>query len=230
MPSFHQYMHVLHSEPGAPGGNWSRSDCSSFGAGRQEFLAGVVDDRSGEHVEASEVAGQHLGQEVLDGGDVGLGQVGDALGGGLAVHEADQAHRLGVGIEVLVAGFVGLGLDLSAIRAYSGPQIQYGAVRHWVHLAGGRVVVGDGPLALLLGDVGDGGRVRAREHDLGPRHRRATRRHHAPSCGSCQVLMNRMSIVQSGQVTLTPRMMALPRRSSSGSGRSPCSRSSRRRP
>src|SRR4051812_26970389 len=30
MPSFHQYMHVLHSDPGAPGGNWSRSDCFSF--------------------------------------------------------------------------------------------------------------------------------------------------------------------------------------------------------
>ena len=37
--------------------------------------------------------------------------------------------------------------------------------------------------------------------------------------GSCQVLMNRMSIVHSGQVTLTPRMIALPRRSSSGIGK-----------
>ena len=60
MPSVHQYMHVLHSEPGAPGGNWSRSDCSSLLAGRQQLLAGVVVDRAGEHVEPTELAGQHL--------------------------------------------------------------------------------------------------------------------------------------------------------------------------
>ena len=79
------------------------------------------------------------------------------------------------------------------------------------------MVVGDGPLALLLRDVGDGGRVGAGEHDLGAgveeRGGGVTLQ-----CGSCHVLMNRMSIVQSGQVTLTPRMIALPRRSSSGIG------------
>ena len=36
--------------------------------------------------------------------------------------------------------------------------------------------------------------------------------------GSCQVLMNTTSIVHSGQVCFTPRMIALPSRSSSGIG------------
>ena len=50
----------------------------------------------------------------------------------------------------------------------------------------------------------------------------ASNREAAPSrsfTGSCQVLMKRTSIVHSGQVTLTPRMIALPRRSSSGIGK-----------
>ena len=80
------------------------------------------------------------------------------------------------------------------------------------------MVVRDRPLALLLGDVGHGRRVGAGEDDLGAgvEQRRGRVR---SSCGSCQVLMKRMSIVQSGQVTLTPRMIALPRRSSSGIGK-----------
>src|SRR3954467_6934740 len=78
----------------------------------QELPAGVVLDRSGEDVEPAELAGEHLGQRVLHLGHIRGGQVGDALLGRLAVHEAVETHGLGVGIEVFVAGLVVLGLDL----------------------------------------------------------------------------------------------------------------------
>src|SRR3954463_7574417 len=73
-------------------------------AGRDDLLAGVVLDRAGEDVESPPLASQCLGERVLDPLDVRGRKVGDALLRGLAVHEAVQAHRLGVGVEVLVTG------------------------------------------------------------------------------------------------------------------------------
>ena len=60
----------------------------------QDLLAGVVGDRSGERVEPVPLTGEHLGQRVTHHLDVGFRQVGDALAERLAVHEAEQAHRL----------------------------------------------------------------------------------------------------------------------------------------
>ena len=112
-------------------------------------------------------AGQHLGQRVLDLRDVLGRQVGDALLGRLAVHEPEQAHRLRVGVEVLVARLVRLGLDLlgdpDVLRAPDPVRRRQAGVV----LARGRMVVGDGPLALRRGGVGDRRRVGAGEHDVG---------------------------------------------------------------
>ena len=136
-------------------------------AGGQDLLAGVVDDRSGEDVEAPELTGQHLGQGVLDELDVLGRQVGDARLRRLAVHEAEEAHGLGVGVEVLVAGRVGAVLDLLGdARVLRAPD-PVGRGQAGVDLAGAGVVVGHAPLALLLGDVGHGRRVGAGEDDLG---------------------------------------------------------------
>ena len=87
MPSFHQYMHVVHSEPGAPGGNWSRSDCSSLlpaGSSSLPVLSTIGLSNTSLRIE---IAGEHLREQVLDSRDVRLGQVRDALGRRLAVHE-----------------------------------------------------------------------------------------------------------------------------------------------
>ena len=138
-------------------------------AGGEQLLAGVVRQRPGEDVEAAEVAREHLGQRVLDLAEVRRRQVGDALARRLAVHEAEQAHGLGVGVEVLVARGVRPGLDLLRDPGVLRTPDPVRGGQAGVDLARGRVVVGDAPLALLLGDVGDGAGVGAGEHDLGAR-------------------------------------------------------------
>src|SRR5438094_212584 len=80
---------------------------------------------------------------------------------GLAGHEPEQAHRLRIGVEVLVAGLVGLGLDLRRDPNVFGSPDPVGGGQAVVDLARRRVVVRDGPLALFLGDVGDGTRIGA---------------------------------------------------------------------
>src|SRR6478752_4542906 len=138
-----------------------------LGSAREELLALVVLDRAGEDVEPVERPGEHLGQRVLDLGDILGRQVGDALLVRLTVHEPVQAHRLRIGVEVLVAGLIRLGLDLlgdpDVLR--SPDPVRRGQAR--VVLARCRVVVGDRPLALRRGRVGDGRGVGAGEHDIG---------------------------------------------------------------
>ena len=114
MFSFHQYMQTVHSAPGAPGGNWSRSDCLSFSPASRSSLPVLSLIGPAKTSNRPNGSGEHLGEEVLDGLDVGRREVGDALLRGLAVHEPEQAHRLRVGVEVLVAGLVLLVLDLLA--------------------------------------------------------------------------------------------------------------------
>src|SRR6185503_6087410 len=136
--------------------------------GGQQFLAGVVLDRAVEDdVEASRAAAEHRRQGLLDLGDVLRGQVGDAGLRGLAVHEAEEAHRLGVRVEVLVAGGVGLGLHLLGDPGVFRTPDPVRRRQALLDVTGARVVVGDAPLALLLGDVGSGRRVGAGEDDLG---------------------------------------------------------------
>ena len=79
---------------------------------RKDLVALVVHDRTGEDVEAVELARQHRCQRVLDQLHVLLGQVGDAGLRRLALHEAEEAHGACVGVEVLVAGGVLAGRDL----------------------------------------------------------------------------------------------------------------------
>src|SRR6476469_5152474 len=138
--------------------------------GGQELLAGVVLDRTGEDVEPADLSGEHVGQGRLDLVDIGLRQVGHALLRGLAVHEAVQAHRLRVGVEVLVPGGVLLVLHLLAdpdvLRT---PDPVGGGEARVLAGAGRRVVVRDRPLALLLGHVRDSRRVGAGEDDVGAR-------------------------------------------------------------
>ena len=166
MPSAHQYMQTLHSLPGAPGGNWSRSDCSSFApAGRISLpvlsLIGPAKTSNRPNVPASILASVSLTFWTS-----ASGRSATPLVDGLAVHEPEQAHRLGVGVEVLVAGLVGLGLDLLGDARVLGAPDPVRRGQAALDLARVGVVVGDGPLALLLGDVGDGRRVGAGEHDL----------------------------------------------------------------
>ena len=80
------------------------------------------------------------------------------------------------------------------------------------------MVVGDAPLALLLGDVGHGGGVGAGEHDLGAgveQRGGAVALHDRVMPGVDEPDVHRAL----GAGPLTPRMIALPRRSSSGIGK-----------
>ena len=110
-----------------------------------------------------------------------------------------------------------LAFTCSAIRVYSGPQIQYGAVRHasFLQEPGWSYVTPYLPFSFATSaTAGVSAPVKT---TCAP----ASKREAAPSrslIGSCHVLMKRTSIVHSGQVTLAPRMIALPRRSSSGIG------------
>ena len=96
-------------------------------------------------------------------------EVLDAHARRLALHEAEEAHRAGVGVEVLVAGLVRAGLDLLGDPGVLGTPDPVRGGQAALDLAGVGVVVGDAPLALLLGDVGDRARVGAGEDDLGAR-------------------------------------------------------------
>src|SRR5690349_21633188 len=132
-----------------------------------ELLTGVVLDRAVEDdVEASGAAAQHRREGLLDLGHVLRGQVGDAGLRRLAVHEPEETHRLRVRVEVLVSGGVGLGLDLLGDPGVFGTPDPVRRRQALLDVAGARVVVRDAPLAFLLGDVGSGRGVGAREHDL----------------------------------------------------------------
>ncbi len=77
MPSTHQYMQVLAGRP------VERTELVEVPlleglALRDDHVSLVVGDRTGEHVEAIELTGQHGGEGVLDQLHVFLGQVGDA--------------------------------------------------------------------------------------------------------------------------------------------------------
>src|SRR5436190_12202792 len=135
-------------------------------AGRQELLAGVVLDRPGEDVEPAELPAQHVGQRRLHLVDVGLWQVGDALLRRLALHEPEQAHRLGIGVEVLVPGRVLLVLHLLADPGVLRAPDPVGRRQAGVVVARGDVVVRDRPLALFLCDVRHGSGVGAGEDDV----------------------------------------------------------------
>src|SRR3954454_328381 len=104
------------------------------------------------------------------------------------------------------------------MRTYSGPHTQYGAVRHesFLHDDGWSYVTAHLPLAAAASaTAGVSAPVNTTSAPAAYSESAASR----SFCGSCQVLMNRTSIVHSGQVTLTPRVMAFPRRSSSGIGK-----------
>src|SRR3954447_5002129 len=101
------------------------------------------------------------------------------------------------------------------MRAYSGPQIQYGAVRQesseqelgWSYVTA--------HLPFSAATVAFAGVSAPVNTTWAP----ASNSEAAPSlssCGSCQVLIQRRSMVHSGQVCLAPSMIALPSRTSSG--------------
>ena len=83
MPSAHQFMHVWQSSPAALR-ELVEVGLHQLLAGREDHVAGVVVERTGEHVEAVELAGQHLGQRVLDQLHILGGQVGDARAAGVS--------------------------------------------------------------------------------------------------------------------------------------------------
>ena len=70
MPSAHQYMQALHPSP-APGGNWSRSDCSSFAPAGRISLPVLSLIGPAKTSNRPNVPGQHLRERVLDERQVG---------------------------------------------------------------------------------------------------------------------------------------------------------------
>ena len=200
MPSFHQYMHVLHSV--------------ARGAGRELVEVGLLEllRRPGTislpvlsligpaktsnrpNLPASILASVSLTFWTSAGG-----RSATPLLRRLALHEAVQAHRLRVGVEVLVAGLVRLGLDLlgdpDVLRTPD--PVRRGEAGSLPCRAGWSYVTAHLPFSLATSaSAGVSAPVKTTSAP-------ASNSEAAPSfslTGSCQVLMNRTSIVHSGQV------------------------------
>src|SRR6476469_2799059 len=218
MFSFHQYMQTVHSEPGAPGGNWSRSDCLSFSpALRSSFpvlsLIGPAKTSNRPAVPASILARRSLTAWTSAGGRSLM-----PFCGVWPSMNPNRPIALELASKYSYPAVYFLSLTCWPIRAYSGPQIQYGAVRQLSLLQEEGWSYVTAHFFFSAATSATAGVSAPVNTTSAP----ASKSEAAPSrsfCGSCQVLMNRTSILHSGQVTATPRAIALPRRISSGIGK-----------